>query len=89
MTLTIAVGTVKLNTFVKEQQKIQKQHIQPPFALPSLHSRIIAGMGKWHINALLGNLKGRNHMRDKGINGRIILNWILEKSNMKMGTGLS
>jgi hypothetical protein len=78
MILTIAVGTVKLNTFLKGQQKIQK-HVLPPLALPSLQSRIIAGMGKWHIKVVLGNPKGRNHIRDKGMDGRIILNWILEK----------
>jgi hypothetical protein len=27
----------------------------------------------------LGNLKGRDHFVDLGIDGRIILNWIVEK----------
>jgi hypothetical protein len=79
MTPTIAVGTVKLSTFLKEQQKIQKQHVLRPLPLPSLHSRIIAGMGKWHIKVRSGNLKARNHMRDTGVDGRTVLNRILGK----------
>jgi hypothetical protein len=32
----------------------------------------------------LGNLKGRDHFEDLGIDGRIILEWISEKQNGKV-----
>jgi hypothetical protein len=28
---------------------------------------------------MVGNLKGRDHMEERGINGRILLRWILVK----------
>jgi len=33
------------------------------------------------------NLKGRGHMEDLGVGGRIILEWILGKEGGKVGTG--
>jgi hypothetical protein len=32
-----------------------------------------------HIKFWLGNLKGRDYMEDLGIDGRIILEWIIGK----------
>jgi hypothetical protein len=33
---------------------------------------------------LVGNLKGRDHLGDLGIDGRIILKWILKKCDMRV-----
>jgi hypothetical protein len=32
-----------------------------------------------HAKFCLGNLKGRDHLEDLGVDGRIILEWILKK----------
>jgi hypothetical protein len=37
-------------------------------------------------NILVGNLKGREHSEDLGIDGRIILEWILRKLGGKVWT---
>jgi len=39
-----------------------------------------------HVDRL-ENLKGRDHLRDRIINGRKIINWILKKQRVKMWTG--
>jgi hypothetical protein len=38
-------------------------------------------------NILVAHLKGRDHSKDIGVNGKIILKWILEKLYGKMWTG--
>jgi len=35
------------------------------------------------------NLKGRDHSENLSVDGRIILEWILEKENWKLWTGFS
>jgi hypothetical protein len=37
----------------------------------------------------LGNLKGRDHSEELGIDGKIILEWILEEESEKVWTGFS
>jgi hypothetical protein len=34
---------------------------------------------QWHLGCWWGNLTGRDHLEDLGIDGRIILNWIFKK----------
>jgi hypothetical protein len=36
----------------------------------------------------LENLKGRNHTADLGVDGRILLEWILQKYDGKVWTGM-
>jgi hypothetical protein len=36
----------------------------------------------------LGNLKGRDHSEDLGIDGKIILEWIIERWGQKLSTAL-
>jgi len=36
-----------------------------------------------------GNLKGRDHLEDLGVDGRIILRWIFRKMNLGAWTGSS
>jgi hypothetical protein len=43
-----------------------------------MHGRL-----KIHKKIWSGNLKGRDHLGDTGICGRIILKWILKKQNMR------
>jgi hypothetical protein len=40
-------------------------------------------------NILLENLKGRDHLEDLGVYGKIILEWILRKQGGKVGTTCS
>jgi len=38
---------------------------------------------------LVGNLRGRDHLEDPGVDGRIILRWIFRKWNVGVWTGSS
>jgi hypothetical protein len=38
---------------------------------------------------LVGKTEGKNHLGDPGVDGRIILRWILRKWNVVLWTGLS
>ena len=38
---------------------------------------------------LVGKPEGKNHLRDPGVNGRIIFRWILRKWNVGLWTGSS
>jgi hypothetical protein len=38
---------------------------------------------------LVGNLRERDHWRDPGVDGRIILKWMLSKWDVGVWTGLS
>jgi hypothetical protein len=40
-----------------------------------------------HIIILLQNVKGRDHAEDVGVDGRIILEWILGKQDEKIWIG--
>jgi hypothetical protein len=40
-----------------------------------------------HTRFLLENLKGKDHSEDIGIDGKVILEWILGKYGRKMWTG--
>ena len=42
-----------------------------------------------HTGSWWGNLGGGNHLEDPGLDGRIILKWILEKWDMGHGLGQS
>jgi hypothetical protein len=39
-----------------------------------------------HTKLRSENLKGRDHEEDLGVDGRLILEWILEKQNWKLWT---
>jgi len=56
----------------------------------------LMGRGEGYIGFWWGNLRERNHFRDQGVDGRIILRWILRKwdvgvwtesSWLRIGTG--
>jgi hypothetical protein len=48
---------------------------------------------KWVGNAarvgkfVVGNLKGRDHLGELGVDGRLTLKWILKEEGLKMWTG--
>jgi hypothetical protein len=42
---------------------------------------------KTYAKFLLQNLKGRDHLEDANVNGRIILEWILKKYSGNLWTG--
>jgi hypothetical protein len=37
------------------------------------------GRGEVYAGFWWGNLRGRNHLEDRGVDGRIILRWIIRK----------
>jgi hypothetical protein len=37
------------------------------------------GRGEVHTGFWLGNLRGRDHLVDPGVNGKVILKWIFKK----------
>ena len=39
------------------------------------------------LQSLVGKAEGRNHLKDLGVDGRIILIWIFEKWNRRTWTG--
>jgi hypothetical protein len=47
------------------------------------------GRGEVGIGFWLGNLRGRDHWGDPGVDGRIILRWIIRKWDVGVWTGLS
>jgi len=48
----------------------------------------VARLGEWRVvyRVLVGNLRERDHLRDPGLDGRIILRWIFRKWDV--GDGL-
>jgi hypothetical protein len=36
-------------------------------------------MGRNAYRVLVGKLEGRNHLKDPGVDGRIILKWVFER----------
>jgi len=42
----------------------------------------VAHMGEMHTKSWFENLKGRDHLEGQGIGGRIILEWILGKTDV-------
>ena len=47
------------------------------------------GRGEAYSVFWLGNLKERNHLGDRGVDGRIILRWIFRKWDVGIWTGSS
>ena len=49
----------------------------------------VAHMGESRgVHRVLGNLTARDHLEDRGIEGRIILSWIFRKWNVRAWAGL-
>jgi hypothetical protein len=48
---------------------------------------MIHGDEKWHTKFWLVSLKGRDHLEHLGVDGRILLNWILEKQDLGVWIG--
>jgi len=46
------------------------------------------GRGEVHTGIWWGNLRGRDHLEDPGVDGRIILRWIFRKWNVGLWSGL-
>jgi hypothetical protein len=42
-----------------------------------------------NFKVLVGNVKGKDHVGDMCLDGRIILKWVLKKGNMSEWTGFS
>jgi hypothetical protein len=49
----------------------------------------VLGRGDVHTELQWGNLKERDYLENIGIDGRIILKWVLNKSVRKPWTGLN
>jgi hypothetical protein len=49
----------------------------------------VARMGEACTGFWWGNLRQRDHLRDPGVDGRIILRWIFRKWDVGVWTGLS
>jgi len=47
----------------------------------------VACMGEVYTKCWLRNLKGRDHLKDEGIDGMMVLDWILGKLGRKVWTG--
>ena len=47
------------------------------------------GEGRGLYTVLVGKPEGKNHLGDPGIDGRIILRWIITKWDVGVWTGLS
>jgi hypothetical protein len=62
--------------------KIEKNEIGGAFS--------VDGGGENRVQGFLwGNLRERDHWGDLGVDGRIILRWIIRKWDVGVGTGLS
>ena len=48
---------------------------------------IRVGKRRGVYRVLLGNLRGRDHLGDPGVDGRIILRWIFRKWDVRAWTG--
>jgi hypothetical protein len=46
------------------------------------------GKGEMYIGFWLGNLRERAHLKDPGVDGRLILRWIFRKWDVGLWTGL-
>ena len=51
----------------------------------------VAGMGKGEVCTAFwsGNLRGKDHLRDPGVDGRIIIKWTFRYSEVGVGAGSS
>jgi len=47
------------------------------------------GIGEAYRGLCWGNLRGRDHLGDPGVDGRIILRWIFRKQDVRVWTGSS
>ena len=47
-----------------------------------------AGRGMWYIQGRRGNLKGRHHLENQDIHGRILVKWILTEQDIRVRPGL-
>jgi hypothetical protein len=47
------------------------------------------GIGEAYTGFCWGNLKERDHLKDQGLDGRIILRWIFRKRDVRTWTGSS
>ena len=52
-------------------------------------STYVWGRGKGYTGFWWGNLRERDHLGDRGVNGRIILRWIFRKWDVVEWTGSS
>jgi hypothetical protein len=53
--------------------------------LPTLDHVLMRKLRNEYI--LVGNLKGRDHLKDLDVHARIILKWIIQKQSVRLWTG--
>jgi hypothetical protein len=91
----------KRDKVTREWRKLHNEELNGPYPSSNIVQVIKSRRMRWaghvaHIGerrgiygVLWGNLRGRDHLEDPSIDGRIILRWIFRKWDVGVWTGLS